>query len=107
MPVKRKMVLLLLLGILFLIGGLDTASRGINDVFGSDYPRIIQYNGNQAEGQLQVLGNIYSLSPEASTVVEQIASLPRQLEGFLETIEDLVKKYGRQTQQMMRELTSI
>lgn len=100
----RRMTILLLIGIVVLIGGLNLASRGVTEVFGPNYPQMIEYNGELAEGQLQVLGRSFSLSPTMNIIVGQLVTWQEHLERFLGKVEELVKKHGRQTQEMIRNL---
>ncbi|NLL18880.1 MAG: hypothetical protein GX262_07615 [Clostridia bacterium] len=100
----RRMRLLFLVAILVIIAGLNMVSQSINTVTGSDYPGLIRYDNTGIDAQLTVLGRDYSLSPGVVQAVEQVGVWRDQLEGFLGKVEEIVKKYGRHAQEMMRNL---
>lgn len=100
----KTMRLLFFIGILILIAGINALSQDTSSVMGPDYPGLIRYNNNGIEAQLTVLGRDYQLSPEAVQVMERIDTWRVYLENFLESVEEIVEKYGRHAQEMMRSL---
>lgn len=100
----KTMRLLLLIGILVLIAGFNAVSQDASSVMGPDYPGLIRYHNNGLEAQLTVLGRDYPLSPEAVQVMEQIDTWRVYLESFLERVEEIVEKYGRHAQEIIRSL---
>lgn len=100
----RRMRLLFLIAILVIMAGVNMATQSINSVTGSDYPGLIRYDNTGLEAQLTVLGRNYSLSPGVVQAVEQVDVWRAHLEGFLDKVEEIVKKYGRHAQEMMRNL---
>lgn len=100
----RKRRLLLLIGILVFIAGINALSQNATSVMGPDYPGLIRYNNNGVEAQLTVLGRDYPLSPETVQVMERIDTWRVYLESFLESVEEIVEKYGRHAQEIMRSL---
>lgn len=100
----RRMRLLFLVAILVIMAGVNMVSQSINSVTGSDYPGVIRYDTTGMEAQLTILGRDYPLSPGMVQAVEQVGVWREQLESFLGKVEELVKKYGRHAQEMMRNL---
>ncbi|NLC77111.1 MAG: hypothetical protein GX750_05785 [Clostridia bacterium] len=80
----KKMRLILLVGLLVIIWGIDVVSQSISDVMGPDYPGMIEYRSTGREGQLTVLGKEYQLSPGVLKAVEHVEAWREQLAGFLD-----------------------
>ncbi|HHW07878.1 MAG TPA: hypothetical protein GXX34_10225 [Clostridia bacterium] len=94
----------LLLGLLVLIAGINAITGDVDGPGGPDYPRLIRYHHNGLEGELTVLGRDFRLSPEAIQAVERVETWRVYLESFLERVEEIVEKYGRQAREMMQDL---